>query len=266
MSETCSSNRHLRIMPQSAFMPYCPLPKCPHPRPRRPSPPTCSVTEGIPGTPATGPNARRLAKWLSADWSNRSQAIENPTFWAHIHVCFRPLPWSFLSGYSLYCESAYDYNLGLPYKTSVVLVINAADGDLELESYKLANPEEYWLGAHEPELLQPLTADQLVKLDDACNTMYKWNEKDQTFWGSNRPGKGCRIRRGGKERETYLDSKLMLSEQVYAAWDQGFDPETDERVWGTAAGPFVFDAVKRLDHLVPDEPLPVPDPAKQPTL
>lgn len=265
MPGTRQMHQRPRGMHHTAFTPHCPLTKRPHHPIRRPPQLTCSIAETLPGKPATGPRARRLAKWLSADWSNRSQAIENPTFWAHIHVCFRPLPWSLLSGYSLYCESAYDYNLGLPYKSSVVLVVDAPDGDLELESYKLTNPEDYWLGAHEPDLLQPLSAGELVKLDDACNTLYKWNEKDRTFWGSNRPGKGCRIRRGGKEKETYLDSKLMLSEEVYAAWDQGFDPETDQRVWGTAAGPFVFAAVKRFDHLVPDEPLNVPDPAGQPT-
>lgn len=181
--------------------------------------------------------------------------MENPAFWAHIHVCFRPLPWHFLDGYALYCESAYDYNLGLPYKSSVVLVIHDGAGELELASFKIKEPQEYWLGAHEPHLLEPLTADQLVRMCDACNTVYKWDVTREAYVGYSRPGKGCRIRRGGKEKETYLDSKILLTAERYAVWDQGFDPETDERVWGPAAGPFVFSALKRLDHLVPEEPV-----------
>lgn len=206
------------------------------------------------GTMAVGTNARRLTRWLAADWTNKEQAMENPVFWAHIHVCFRPLPWELLGGYALYCESAYDYNLGAPYKTSVVLVVDDGAGELELVSYKLAEPVEYWLGAHEPQLLEPLTVDQLVKMSDECNTVYRWDEGKKMYTASMRPGKGCIIRRGGKGPETYVDSTITLTEDVYTAWDLGRDPETDERVWGTAAGPFDFVPGTRLDHLVPEEP------------
>ncbi|CAN8069316.1 unnamed protein product, partial [Agarophyton chilense] len=215
--------------------------------------PYCATTPPLSGTPGTGINARRLAKWLAADWSNKSQAMDNPQFWAHIHVCFRPLPWQFLHGYSLYCESAYDFNLGAPYKTSVVRIENDGKGQLELASYKIKQAEEFWMGAYEPQLLQSLTSDLLMRLPDACNTLYEWDEQKGVYMASSRPGKGCRIRRGGTERETYLDSQIMLSEDCYAAWDVGRDPQSDERVWGTPAGPFVFYVVSRLDHLVPDE-------------
>lgn len=154
----------------------------------------------------------------------------------------------------MYCESAYDYNLGLPYKTSVVLVVNDGAGNLELVSYKVDEPDEFWYGSYEPQLLEGLNRDRLVQMDDACNTMYQYNEEKGYYIGGSRPGKGCRLRRGGKEKETYLDSKLLLTSESYAAWDRGFDLETDEQVWGTAAGPFVFQPVKRLDELVPEEP------------
>lgn len=234
-----------------AFLPH---PPARLPRPRRHRPPVACAPSPTPGQPATGPNARRLARWLAADWANPTQAQENPTFWAHIHVCFRPLPWHLLGGYALYCESAYDYNLGAPYKTSVVLVVHAPDGALELASYKLADPDEFWLGAHEPELLEPLTAAHLARMPDACNTVYVWDRSRDAYVAYSRPGKACRIRRGGKEKETYLESRIMLTKDQYAAWDLGKDPETDDVVWGTKAGPFVFDPMSRLDHLVPDEP------------
>lgn len=206
------------------------------------------------GTIATGANARRLARWLAADWDNKPQSYENPVFWAHIRVCFRPLPWSLLDSYALYCESAYDFNLGAPYKSSVVQVVHNGAGHLELVSYKLKDPEEFWMAAHEPELLEPLTADQLLQMPEACNTVYEWSPAKNAYVAYSRPGKGCRICRGGKEKETYLDSKIMLTEDQYAAWDLGLDPETDERVWGTAAGPFVFSPLANLDYLVPEEP------------
>jgi CpeT/CpcT family (DUF1001) len=221
----------------------------------------CSAAQSnlvTPGTPSRGTNAARLARFLAADWHNPQQSQENPQFFAHIHASFRPLPNSFLGGYSFYTESAYDYNLGLPYKTSVVLIAEPPDaannpGALELVSFKIKDPEEFWLASHERELLDGLTKDRLIPLDCACNTVYVWLEDQRQYIAFSRPGKGCRIRRGGTERETYLDSKITLTEDRYAPWDQGRDIETDERVWGGAMGPFDFVAKSRFDSEVSDE-------------
>eukprot|EP00172_Hildenbrandia_rubra_P001564 Plantae.Rhodophyta-Hildenbrandia_rubra.ctg21307.p1 GENE.Plantae.Rhodophyta-Hildenbrandia_rubra.ctg21307~~Plantae.Rhodophyta-Hildenbrandia_rubra.ctg21307.p1 ORF type:complete len:257 (+),score=25.41 Plantae.Rhodophyta-Hildenbrandia_rubra.ctg21307:100-870(+) len=199
----------------------------------------------------TTKDTARLARALAADWANQAQAFENPTFWAHIHVCFRPLPYSLLDGHALYCESAYDYNLGLPYKTSVVKVVVANEGCcLELENYKIKDKEEFYLGAHEPQLLDALEKDMLFKLPDCCNTVYEWLEGKQIWKGYTRPGKECRIKRQGQD--SYLDSKIELQVDRYSSWDVGRDPVSDDRIWGGAAGPFEFVPNKKLDHLVED--------------
>lgn len=206
------------------------------------------------GTSARGEDARRLALWLSAEWSNRHQAIENPPLWSHIHVTFRPLPWSLLNGYAMYTESAYDYDLSTPYKTSIVHIVNTGGGELELASYKInRDPEEFWSGVFEPSLLEPLTRDHLTKLRDECNTVFKWIEQEQAFVAMTRPGKQCRIRRSPNEVETYLDCRILLTDKTYSAWDIGKDLETDQRVWGTVAGPFQFSPVQRFRDFVPDE-------------
>lgn len=228
--------------------------------PRRPAVRCTAVQPDlvIPGKPARGGNAARLARYLAADWHNPQQSQDNPQFFAHIHACFRPLPNSFLDGYSFYTESAYDYNLGLPYKTSVVLIVEPPEaaknpGALELASFKIKDPDEFWLGSHEPELLDDLKKDRLVPLKCACNTVYVWLEDQQQYIAFSRPGKGCRIRRGGTERETYLDSKITLAQDRYAPWDQGRDIDTDERVWGGAMGAFDFVAKSRFAADISDE-------------
>lgn len=226
-------------------------------------PVTCVISEPSSSSvtlpqPARGANAARLSRFLAADWHNPEQSMEDPQFWAHIHASFRPLPNSLLNGYAMYTESAYDYNLGLPYKTSVILIVESPDPmnnptALELVSFKISSPEEFYLGSHEPELLRQLTRDRLQMLPCACNTTYVWLEDQQKYVGFSRPGKGCVIRRGGKEKPTYLDSKIVLTRDSYSPWDIGRDVETDERVWGGALGPFEFIAKKRFDHEVSDE-------------
>lgn len=214
----------------------------------------CSATPPAIGTPARGENARRFAKWIAAEWSNKEQAMENPQFWSHIHVAFRPLPWKLLNGYAFYTESAYEYDLGTPYKTSVVQVVNDGKGQLELSSYKLRDADEFWMGVYEPSLLEGLQTDNLAKMAEVCNTVFVWDENRKMYEGRSRPGKGCRIRRAGTTENTYLDSEIELKENEYSAWDVGRDVETDVRIWGPGAGAFVFSAVQRFGDLIPDEP------------
>jgi CpeT protein len=207
--------------------------------------------------PAHGLNAARFARFLAADWHNPEQSKHNSQGWAHIHVAFRPLPNAFLGGYAFYAESAYDYNLGLPYKTSVVLVVHAPGAvakpdTLELASFKIRDPDEFWLGAHEPELLDGLSRNMLLPLTDKCNSVFSWIDDEQKYIGTSRPGKQCTIQRRDTEPVTYLDSRIILSRDSYSPWDIGRDVDTDEFIWGGTQGPFEMIANKRFDHLVSD--------------
>ncbi|MFQ3627445.1 MAG: CpcT/CpeT family chromophore lyase, partial [Cyanobacteriota bacterium] len=56
--------------------------------------------------------------------------------------------------------------------------------------------------------------------------------------GKVEPGKACMVTRRGKE--TYLDSEFEIDDQIFISLDRGRDPETDEHIWGSVAGPFHF--------------------------
>mmetsp|Transcript_16224 Transcript_16224/g.35172 ORF Transcript_16224/g.35172 Transcript_16224/m.35172 type:complete len:301 (-) Transcript_16224:2282-3184(-) len=213
---------------------------------------TDSSVDDLPAPSPEATDARKLAQMLAGQWSNKQQAKDNPPFWSHIHVVFRPLPAGFFSehpdAYAFYTESAYDYNLTRPYKNSVVRITEAPDGRrLELTSYKIERePEEFFYAAHDRELLEDLTEDRLAPLSCDCNTVYDWDPADNLYRGYTRPGKKCRIGKGG-----YLWSQVTLKDGNYQSWDLGKDVETDERLWGAGAGPFDFFPVVSFAHEVP---------------
>ncbi len=59
-----------------------------------------------------------------------------------------------------------------------------------------------------------------------------------SFQGKVEPGKNCIVYR--KEQKTYLDSDFEIDEDKFISRDRGRDPETDEHIWGSVAGPFYF--------------------------
>ncbi len=175
-----------------------------------------------------------LARWMAADFSNQAQAFENPPLFAHIRVCMRPLPLDLLSAVSLYVEQSYDYALNDPYRVRV-LKLMPMENHIQIENYVVKDEADFYGAARDGSKLQALTVDRLEKLP-RCNMLVEWTGK--SFKGSVEPGKGCMVVRNGKS--TYLDNEFEIDEDAFISRDRGRDPETDEHVWGSVAGPFHF--------------------------
>jgi hypothetical protein len=175
-----------------------------------------------------------LARWMAADFSNQQQAFDNPPLYAHIRVCMRPLPTSLLDGVSLFLEQAYDFMLNEPYRLRVLKLVVAGNG-IEIENYKVQDEKQFYGASRNLEHLQSLKAEHLEKLP-GCTFNIQWT--GHSFKGEVEPGKGCMVVRNGKE--TYLDSNFEIDEHKFISRDRGFDPATDEHVWGSLAGAFHF--------------------------
>jgi hypothetical protein len=146
----------------------------------------------------------------------------------------RPLPVDLLSGTSLFVEQAYDYMLNDPYRVRVLKLI--AKGDrIEIENYVVKDETALYGASRDLNRLQTLRPDQLEKLP-GCNMIVQWT--GHSFKGSVEPGKGCIVHRKGQA--TYLDSEFEIDEQKFISLDRGLDPDTNELVWGSIAGPFHF--------------------------
>lgn len=175
-----------------------------------------------------------LVRWMAADFSNQEQAIENPPFYAHIRVCMRPLPYELLSGVSLFLEQAYDYMLKSPYRLRVLKFLPQGDHIL-LQNYMVHDEANFYGAARNLDLLQTLEAKQIEKLP-GCDMIVEWT--GQSFKGRVEPGKNCVVVRNGKK--TYLDNEFEVDEHKLISLDRGRDPETDDLLWGSIAGPFHF--------------------------
>lgn len=177
---------------------------------------------------------KTLAQWMAADFSNQAQAYANPPFFAHIRVCMRPLPSDLLGGTSLFLEQAYDFMLNVPYRLRV-FKLTVVEDHIELENYKVKDAEKFYGASRDPERLKTLTAEQIEKMN-GCDMVVEWT--GTSFKGAIKPGKQCIVIR--KDKETYLDNSFEIDEHQLISVDRGLDPETDELVWGSVAGPFEF--------------------------
>ena len=175
-----------------------------------------------------------LARWMASDFSNQAQAYANPPFFAHIRVCMRPLPYELLDGTSLFLEQAYDFMLNAPYRLRVIR-LSLVDDRIELENYKVKDQEKFYGASRNLELLSTLKSEAIDKME-GCDMNVIWT--GNSFKGEIKPGKACIVERQGKI--TYLDNSFEITDNQLISYDRGRDPETDELIWGSVAGPFEF--------------------------
>jgi len=171
---------------------------------------------------------------MAADFSNQAQAFENPPFFAHIRVCMRPLPSSFLSGVSLFLEQAYDFMLNQPYRLRVLNLLVVNDS-IEIENYKVKGQERFYGASRDSNILKTLSSDELEKMD-GCDMNVEWT--GNSYKGEVKPGRNCIVVRNNTV--TYLDSSFEITPDHFLSLDRGRDPETNELIWGSVAGSFFF--------------------------
>ncbi len=192
---------------------------------------------------------RTLLHWMAGEFSNQAQAFENPPFFAHIRVCMRPLPAAVFNGPGIFLEQAYDFALDQPYRIRVLQFLEQ-DGKIAIPHYRLKDDAEFRGAARDRSKLEPLTLDDLDPMC-GCGMVVEWT--GQSFLGRVEPGKQCLVERNGQQ--TYLDNEFEVLDQgqTLMSLDRGRDLETDERIWGSIAGPFHFTRVNDFSSEIVSE-------------
>jgi hypothetical protein len=182
----------------------------------------------------------KLISWMAGEFSNQAQAWENPPFFAHIRVCMRPMAVSVLGTPALFLEQAYDFAQDQPYRMRILQFV-ATEAGLSMPHLRLKDENRFRGAARNLDLLAKLTAEDLDPMG-GCGMDVVWT--GSSFKGKVEPGKGCLVDRNGKR--SYLDNEFEVADegQTMYSLDVGRDLESDERLWGSVAGPFHFNRVQ----------------------
>jgi CpeT protein len=179
-----------------------------------------------------------FAKTLCGHYSNRAQSQADPVHFAHINIYFRPLPWQVLQGPGFYSEQSYDHDPWRPYRQGVHRLVPTADV-LIVENYGFDTPLRLAGAGFTPDLLRLIQPD---RLQQRCGcAMHFRPQAGGGFVGALEPGERCLVPRDGQL--TYLVSEVQVDERSWVSRDQGFDPSTHARRWGSEHGPLCFERI-----------------------
>ncbi len=183
--------------------------------------------------PSMKPSVQRFLKLLCGEYSNQKQALDNPPFYAHIFLRYRPI--EHLQPGSILLEQTYALDPKHPYRLRMIRAEELRPGVIKLWNHSFRNPDHFYTATFDPERRLEIQDNDLICMDH-CH--YQVNEQANGYQGELEPGCRCIVERDGKK--TYLVSSFHLQGDALLTLDRGHDPVTHERCWGSIAGEFRF--------------------------
>ena len=157
---------------------------------------------------------------LEGRFSNKYQAMKQPTRYAHINIAHVRL-----GDHLFYGEQAYDYNPRQPYRQFILKILPIGD-DYIVQNYEVEDPQQH-VGCKNLDILREKPLQRRL----GCDILFKL---DGEMYKGSLAGKECTVQWRGKK--TYLKNQIELGDDYYWVLDQGFDFETDRQVWGSEWG------------------------------
>ena len=183
------------------------------------------------------PALKRFVSLLCGEYSNQQQALDNPPFFAHIILRYRPI--EHLQSGSILLEQTYAVDPENPYRLRMIRAEEVAPGVIKLWNHIFREPKRFSKAALDLNIRKQIEVTDLFALDQSH---YQVIERQDGFHGEIEPGSVCIVNRQGKD--TVLESSFHLKGNTLLTLDRGKDPNTNERCWGSIAGEFRF---KRLE-------------------
>jgi hypothetical protein len=179
-------------------------------------------------------NLTVLAQLIAGEFDNKPQAMEQPAWFVHLRLWYRPLPMRIEGNLALFAEQANALMRDRPYRQRVA-VLSESSGSLQVQYLAFKQPEKFLGAGANPSLLEALRLEDLVTLPGCVLTV---TEQAGKFKAEPEPEAKCYFQYDGATRQVILG--FEVSPGKFWSYDRGVDPETGKGLWGALMGAYEF--------------------------
>lgn len=185
-----------------------------------------------------------LAEYMIGEFDNRSQAIENPAWFVHLHLWQRPVALFDRDSRTIFAEQANILKLDNPYRQRL-LRLQQIDQALSVQYYQFRDPSAVKGAGQQPELLNRLTETD-IELLPGCTLQVRKNSaiEGMQFIATPPPDTRCCFSVQGSVIQVELGFEARHDR--FLSYDKGIDPETQQPIWGALLGAYEFVKVRSL--------------------
>lgn len=181
-------------------------------------------------------NLATLAQWLTGEFDNQTQALDQPIWFVHLRLWHRPFPIAIDGHPTLFAEQANALYLNNPYRQRVfVLKPGDRSDQFQAQYFSFQQPDRVRGAGLNPDLLNAVTLEDLELLP-GCRLDVQF-EGDR-FVAKPDPDAKCCFQYNGEIRQVILG--FEVSADRFCSFDRGVDPNTGQALWGAVVGAYEF--------------------------
>jgi CpeT/CpcT family (DUF1001) len=190
-------------------------------------------------------NLTALAQLMAGEFDNKPQAMEQPAWFVHLRLWYRPLPIRIGGNLALFAEQANALMRDRPYRQRIAVLMESS-GSLQVQYLAFKQPEKFLGAGANPNLLEALSLDDLETLP-GC--VLRVMEQEGKFKAEPEPGAKCYFQYDGATRQVVLG--FEVSPGKFWSYDRGVDPETGKGLWGALMGAYEFQKCEDFANELP---------------
>jgi hypothetical protein len=188
------------------------------------------------------PQLLALANYLAGEFSNQSQAMEQPAWFVNLRLWIRPVPIFTEDSITLFAEQANILNLDQPYRPRILRLRQREN--IEVEFYMFEDLATARGAGQNKDLISQITPDKIKFLPNCTLRVTTQALANGTYCFETIPvtDEPCTVTYQGTTFQVFLGFKATIDKLL--TYDKGIDPATGTGTWGALMGAYAFSKVQ----------------------
>lgn len=185
----------------------------------------------------------QLASWMSGEFSNREQSLEQPVWFVNLVWWQRPIPSQVLGSPAIFAEQANALILDRPYRQRILQFVEN-DGKIQVKYWGFKDPVA-WTGAgRDRDRLNQITINDIETLAGCLLDISFANGRYKAEMPKDAK---CCFQYLNESRQVFLGFEVSADE--FWSGDRGVEPETGTAIWGAIMDFYKF---KKIHDFSPE--------------
>jgi len=185
----------------------------------------------------------QLASWMSGEYSNREQSLDQPVWFVNLVWWQRPIPFNVLGSIAIFAEQANALILDRPYRQRILQFVEN-DGKIQVKYWGFKDPVA-WTGAgRDRDRLNQININDIEPLAGCLLDISFVNGRYKAEMSKDAK---CCFQYLNESRQVVLGFEVSADE--FWSGDRGVEPETGTAIWGAIMDFYKF---KKINDFSPE--------------
>jgi hypothetical protein len=189
-----------------------------------------------------------LTSWMSGEFSNREQSLDQPVWFVNLVWWQRPIPFDVLGSVAIFAEQANALILDRPYRQRILQFVES-DRKMQVKYWGFKDPSA-WPGAgRNCDRLNQITINDIEPLHGCLLDVTFDNGKYKAEMPADAK---CCFQYLNESRQVVLGFEVSAHE--FWSGDRGVDPATGTAIWGAIVDFYKFSKIQDFSNEILNNP------------